>query len=53
MTLSRDRNEGLDAVDCMGVVDAIDALVAAVLELRADMLDTEAADECETGLRWL
>lgn len=51
MTLSRDRSEGLDAVDCMGVVDAMDALVAAVLELKADMLETEAADECDTEAR--
>lgn len=52
-TLSRDRNDGLDAVDCIGVVDAIDVLVAAVLELRADILDIEAEDECEAVLRWL
>jgi hypothetical protein len=37
----------------MSVVDAIDVLVAAVLELSADILDTEAVEECETGLRWL
>jgi hypothetical protein len=37
----------------MSVVYAIDVLVAAVLELRADILDTEAAEECETELRWL
>jgi hypothetical protein len=53
-TLSRDLKEGLEAVDLMAAVEAVDTmLVAVVLALIADLLDIELAEECETEPRWL
>lgn len=53
-TLSRDLNEGLEAVDLMAAIDAVDViLVAVVLVLIADALDIEPVEECDPEPRWL
>jgi hypothetical protein len=50
ITPSLDLSDGLDAVDLMTAVDAVDErLVAVVLPLIADAPDIKEAEECEMG----
>lgn len=49
ITLSRDLNDGLEAVDCCIIImveDIIDILVAAVLPLIPEAPEMELVDEC-------
>jgi hypothetical protein len=50
ITLSRDLNDGLDAVDCCCIIiiadDIMDILVAAVLPLIPEAPEIELVDEC-------
>jgi hypothetical protein len=52
MTLSRDLNEGLEAVECIAEGGIIDTLVAAVLALAVENPEIELVDECAVCSRW-
>lgn len=52
ITLSRDLNDGLEAVDCNVARDIIDTLVAAVLPLDVEVPEIEPVDECAPWSRW-